>query len=357
MLAGVNGGRGQPLARVCNPDDHLWTPAGRVFTEERNAAAWERVYADLEALFARCGRDATFFVVMGVQGAGKTTWIRRHHAALGPAAVFLDAAVPAARHRARALALAKRFGVRAVGVWIDTPLGTALARNARRRADEVVPEAALRSVFTLVEPPTIGEGFDEVRVVSGLDDEAAPPDGPGRHAATPMHVAPLCVDDAPRCRELMLEAYAQAADAFTSTAEERAAQPLAWWAERIASPQGLSEAFGAFQGGRLVGAVALEYSARAKTRHAAHVVGMYVRPGARRQGAAGRLLHAAIAAATARPQVLLLRLTVTEGNDIARRLYESAGFDAWGIEPMALRTPDGIKGKVHMAMPLRGAAG
>lgn len=342
MLAGVNAGPGQPLVRVCNPDDHLWTPAGRVYTEERNAAAWERLYADLEALFARCGRDGTFYVVMGVQGAGKTTWIRRHHGALGPTAVFLDAAVPAARHRARALALAKRFDLRTVGVWVDTPLETALARNAQRLADEVVPESALRSVFSLIEPPTVGEGFDEVRVVSGHDGDAA----------TPMHVARLSAQDAPRYRELMLEAYVQAADAFTSTADERAAQPLSWWVERIASAQGLSQGFGAFRGEQLVGAVALQCSARPKTRHAALLVGMYVRPAARQQGVGRRLLQAAIAAATARPQLRLLQLTVTDGNEPARRLYEAAGFVAWGIEPMAVRTPEGFAGKVHMSLRL-----
>ena len=37
--------------RVFNPDDYLQTPEGRVYTDERNAAAWERIYSELEALF------------------------------------------------------------------------------------------------------------------------------------------------------------------------------------------------------------------------------------------------------------------------------------------------------------------
>jgi len=40
-----------------------------------------------------------------------------------------------------------------------------------------------------------------------------------------MHITRLTADDAPRYRELMLEGYVEAADAFTSTAEERLAQP------------------------------------------------------------------------------------------------------------------------------------
>jgi hypothetical protein len=156
----------RPLARVFNPDDYLWTPSGRVYTAERNAAAWERLYADLEALFGQALPETRFFVVMGVQGGGKTTWIRANYDALGPHAVFLDAAVPAQRHRARAVGLGKRFGVRMVAVWIDTPLERALAQNAARPLDEVVPELAIRSVFDLLEPPTTSEGFDEVIAVS-----------------------------------------------------------------------------------------------------------------------------------------------------------------------------------------------
>ena len=162
--------------------------------------------------------------------------------------------------------------------------------------------------------------------------------------------------DAPAYRTLMLEAYTQAADAFTSTAEERAAEPLSYWERRIADPAGLHFAFGAFVGPRLVGTVALEYSAKPKTRHSALVVGMYVKPAARRLGAGAMLMQSAIVAARAKPGLRILRLTVTQGNEAAIRLYESVGFSAWGVEPMAILTPSGYKGKVHMAMQLGGTA-
>lgn len=169
-----------------------------------------------------------------------------------------------------------------------------------------------------------------------------------------MRTAALTAEDAPQYRELMLEAYVQAADAFTSTAEERAKEPLSWWVNRIASTSGLSQCFGAFVDERLVGTVALEYSAKPKTQHSALVIGMYVRPGERRLGLGAGLMQAAVAAARARPGLLVLRLTVTQGNEAAVRLYESVGFSAWGVEPMAILTPSGYMGKVHMAMPLRG---
>lgn len=165
-----------------------------------------------------------------------------------------------------------------------------------------------------------------------------------------MHITRLCASDALEYRELMLEAYAQAADAFTTTAEERSREPLSWWQNRIASPDGLSESFGAFAGKSLVGTVALEYSAKPKTKHCALLIGIYLRPANRGSGAAKALVKAAIEAAVARPEIQGIRLTVTDGNEPAIRLYKSAGFIAWGTEPQAIRTPTGFKGKVHMSL-------
>ena len=170
-----------------------------------------------------------------------------------------------------------------------------------------------------------------------------------------MRIYALSASDATRYRELMLEAYVHAADAFTSTAEERAKEPLSWWANRIASSSGLSQSFGAFQAEQLVGTVALEYSAKPKTQHSALVIGIYVRPSVRRMGAGVKLMQAAIGAARARSGVRVMRLTVTQGNEAAIRLYESVGFSAWGVEPMAILTPSGYKAKVHMTMPLGGS--
>lgn len=171
-----------------------------------------------------------------------------------------------------------------------------------------------------------------------------------------MHIARLTALDAPEYRELMLEAYEQAADAFTTTAEERSCESLSWWQRRIASPDGLSECYGAVAGKSLVGTVALEYSAKPKIRHSALLIGMYLRPANRGSGVARLLVKAAIEAAVARPGVQVIRLTVTEGNEPAIRLYKSVGFVAWGTEPQAIRTPTGFKGKVHMSLLLPHAA-
>lgn len=162
----------------------------------------------------------------------------------------------------------------------------------------------------------------------------------------------LTAADASAYRSLMLEAYEQAPDAFTATPAERRAEPESWWIRRIGSADGLATSLGAWQNEQLVGTVALEYSAKPKTRHAALVLGMYVQAAQRGQGLGLALMKAAVAAASSRPEILALNLTLTEGNEPALRLYRSVGFVTWGVQPQAIRIEAGLKGKVHMSLSL-----
>ncbi len=182
-----------------------------------------------------------------------------------------------------------------------------------------------------------------------MDTEVGPS---GAVAATIRVLVPR---DATQYRALMLHAYEHAADAFTSTPQERAAEPEEWWAMRIAHPGGLSVAFGAERGGELVGAVAIEFSAKPKTRHKGLLIGMYVRDPCRGLGLGRALLDAAVQRAQMRDGIRLLQLTVTEGNESAIGLYRSAGFEVFGTEPMAILTPGGYKSKLHLWRQLTSA--
>jgi RimJ/RimL family protein N-acetyltransferase len=150
----------------------------------------------------------------------------------------------------------------------------------------------------------------------------------------------------------MLHAYETQADAFTSTMAERIDEPEGWWLQRIHHPQGLSHCWGAFGGDVLVGTVTIEYSKKLKTLHKANVIGMYVGEQHRQIGFGRVLIQEVIQHARERKHVSWITLTVTEGNAAAQRLYERAGFQPFGLEPMAVFTGAGYKAKVHMGLNL-----
>lgn len=164
-----------------------------------------------------------------------------------------------------------------------------------------------------------------------------------------MTVRRLTPADAHAYRALMLNAYAQHPEAFTSSMDERAALPFHWWESRLSTaPDATEIVLGAFDDRELVGAVGVEFERRAKARHKAFIFGMYVAPSARRTGVGARLLAAALDAAQARPGIGLAQLTVTAGNRAARALYERAGFVLFGDEPFAIAVDGGYVAKLHM---------
>jgi len=164
-----------------------------------------------------------------------------------------------------------------------------------------------------------------------------------------MTVRRLLPADAAVYRALMLEAYVRHPDAFTSSAEERAALPLAWWEARLdESPRAGQVVLGAFDGDRLAGAAGLEFESRAKARHKAHLFGMYVAPDARTGGHGRQLVQGLLDVAAAREGVKLVQLTVTEGNAAAQSLYERCGFAVFGVEPFAVALDGRYLSKCHM---------
>ena len=175
--------------------------------------------------------------------------------------------------------------------------------------------------------------------------------------AAAITVALLTPSDVDEYRRVRLRALAEHPEAFRSDAEEEAAKPQQWWDARLA-PR--SESNGAFFGAwtdarRLVGTAGLLLETRRKVCHTATIVGMYVAPEHAGRGIGARLLDACIDAARADPALEVLYLTVTSTNSGAIRLYERAGFVAYGLEPRSMRLGDRAFDKLMMALHLRPA--
>ncbi|MEM9552817.1 MAG: GNAT family N-acetyltransferase [Acidobacteriota bacterium] len=165
----------------------------------------------------------------------------------------------------------------------------------------------------------------------------------------PITIARLMPRHAAVYRELMLEAYESAPEAFTSTPSERASLPLGWWADRVSDrPDASQLVVGAFERQRLVGVAGLRFHRRKRTRHRATLFGMFVRPELARRGIGRALVEAALGEATAAPETVVVELTVTESNLPAIRLYESCGFVPWGTHPVALCIGRRELAKIHL---------
>ena len=147
---------------ICvNPDDFLGNP--RVFTLERNREAWRACRDLTERTLTEAREPHNFYLVCGVQGAGKTRWVKENHASFVEPAIVLDAALPRARDRAAAVALARRFSCRVIGIRISCALDVAVARNRARPPDVVVADEVVRTVFNEFESLSLEEGFQPSR--------------------------------------------------------------------------------------------------------------------------------------------------------------------------------------------------
>ena len=154
------------------------------------------------------------------------------------------------------------------------------------------------------------------------------PDLPADEAPRVRRLVPA---DAPPYRALMLEAYERHAEAFSSSATERAALPLDWWQARLAEgDEAPQRVIGAWRGDRLAGVAGLSFETGEKLRHKATLFGMAVAEDFRRQGIGEALVQAVLAHA----------------------LYERCGFAVFGIEPRAVAVGDGYVAKCHMWVDL-----
>ena len=151
--------------RVLRPDDLLpqgegrWTPetVGNAFAE---CARQLRAHlADPEVL--------RVIVLIGLPGAGKTTWAGRQ--AEDPTSVLYDVVNA---HPGRRAALARRIrdaGKDAIAVVVSSPISLCLNRNALRPVWRRVPEAFIRKTAIALrrDPPTVAEGWTRVEHVDG----------------------------------------------------------------------------------------------------------------------------------------------------------------------------------------------
>lgn len=152
-------------------------------------------------------------------------------------------------------------------------------------------------------------------------------------------VRQLTVADVDAYRALRLAALADAPDAFGDSLEAARARPPVYW-RNLLNGEPDRVFFGAFAGEQMIGTMNIARATGEKLRHKCMLYGVYVASEGRGTGTGRALMEAVIARARA-TGVLQIGLGVGVHNEAAKRLYERAGFVAYGTEPRALHV-DGI---------------
>ena len=167
-----------------------------------------------------------------------------------------------------------------------------------------------------------------------------------------MKIEQLTSKDAATYQELRLLALQESPAAFGSSYAEEVDRPLEVVKERLGDAR--NHVFGAFNDdGQLVGVATLRREQRVRSKHKAFLFGMYVLSEHRRQGVGRALLEALISRA-GEIGVRQVNLTVNSKNSAAVLLYESCGFERFGLERDAFRIGDGFFDTAYMALRVRG---
>ena len=138
-------------------------------------------------------------IFVGLQAAGKSTYYHAHLAAThvhvskdlmknarsrdatqqrmidealaAGRSVVVDNTNPTPDVRAPLIAQGRRHGARVVAYFFETTVKDAVVRNRRREGKARVPDVAIFVSAKKLKPPTLEEGFDEVRNIPPLPVE------------------------------------------------------------------------------------------------------------------------------------------------------------------------------------------
>lgn len=162
----------------------------------------------------------------------------------------------------------------------------------------------------------------------------------------------LTPDDADQFWEFRLEALRESPLAFAESVDEHKSRPPSAAAERLRTASADLFVLGAFVRGRLIGTAGFLRNLGTKVRHKGRLWGFYVEPAHRGRGIGRDLLTELIARARTLHGLREIALTVATTQTAALGLYESLGFERFGLEPCSLIVDDVVVDEEHRVLML-----
>lgn len=154
-----------------------------------------------------------------------------------------------------------------------------------------------------------------------------------------MQIRALTSADAHAFRALRREGLVESPHAFSESAAEHDRFSAPAYATRFgAAIANDNFIIGVFDdSGALIGCCCLSRNTGEKTLHKATVWGVYLEPEARGSGAAKAMFGELIRRARSINGLEQIKLGVRTGQNAARKLYLSMGFEPWGLERRSIK--------------------